>query len=344
MSTAESGLADGHEKTTGAPVAKIVKPIENDISENRRFEDTDEFTTAVNPTGSLDDKTQTNRPERWAYYAYYIGNNGLSLFNVAPTQSQNLLSQAADPITGTLHFLGRERSINSIVLLANGISFAIQVALFLIIGSYADFGRWRPAILITCSCVAYAVGFAWLGVADPAKWRQGMGLYIIGLIAYQTCLTFWTAAFPGLARDTKQIREKAVQLSQEEIKPEEYYDAESVMRSKLSNVAFYAQSCGELVILAVIVGIMFGLNVNAGTAQNTWGLSVLIAFASGVWLLLSLPWFFLEKRRPGIDPQTNIILAGFKQLWRAMTKIWKLKQSLFYLIGMTRNGTLVICC
>jgi len=105
-------------------------------------------------------------------------------------------------------------------------------------------------------------------------------------------------------------------------------------RSELSNMAFYIQSLGELVILAIIVGIGFGLNVNASVENNNWGLSVLIAFATGVWLLLSLPWFWLEKRRPGIDPGMNIVLAGFKQLGRACSQIWKLKQSLFYLIGV----------
>jgi hypothetical protein len=70
-------------------------------------------------------------------------------------------------------------------------------------------------------------------------------------------------------------------------------------RSELSNMAFYIQSLGEIVILAIIVGILFGVNVNASTANNNWGLSVLIAFATGVWLLLALPWFVKEKRRAG---------------------------------------------
>lgn len=30
----------------------------------------------------------------------------------------------------------------------------------------------------------------------------------------------------------------------------------------------------------------------------------------------------------------NIVLAGFRNLWTALTQIWRLKQSLFYLIGM----------
>ena len=58
---------------------------------------------------------------------------------------------------------------------------------------------------------------------------------------------------------------------------EEYDYADSLKRSELSNMSFYIQSLGEIVILAIIVGILFGLPVNASTANNNWGLSVLIA-------------------------------------------------------------------
>ncbi|RAK73347.1 MFS transporter [Aspergillus fijiensis CBS 313.89] len=282
---------------------------------------------------SFDAQYRTTRWEIWAYYAYYIGNNGLSLFNFAPTAFQNLLSQAAGN-RGTLNFAGRQRSVNSIVLLCNGISFAIQVVVFLAIGSFADFGNWRPNILIVLSIIAWAIGFAWLAVHEAEKWSVGVGLYIVGLIAYQTTLTFWTAAFPGLARNTVEMRDAADEYSAGRISREEYDHADSMKRTQLSNVAFYVQSVSELVILAIIVGIMFALHVNASEANNNWGLSVLIAFASGVWLLVSIPWFVLEKRRPGQDPEgNNIIIAGLKQLVRALKDIWTLKQSLIYLVG-----------
>lgn len=198
----------------------------------------------------------------------------------------------------TLYFAGRTRSINAIVLLANGISFAIQVIIFLILGSFADFGTWRPYILFVLSLVAYGVGFGWMGVYTPDKWQAGVALYIIGLIAYQTTLTFWTAAFPGLARNTRELREKAERFAAGEITREEYDYADTMKRSELSNISFYIQSLGEIVILAIIVGILFGLHVNDSVANNNYGLSVLIAFATGVWLLLSIPWFIFEKHRP----------------------------------------------
>ncbi|RDL33695.1 Autophagy-related protein [Venustampulla echinocandica] len=282
----------------------------------------------------FDPKWETDKLEIWSYYAYYIGNNGLSLFNFAPTAFQNLLYQAVGDGT-TLRFAGRDRTINSIVLLANGISFSIQVVVFLLLGSFADFGTWRPNILIVLSLVAWGVGFGWLGVHDPSKWEIATGLYIVGLIAYQTTLTFWTAAFPGLARNTPQLREKAEAYQAGEISRADYDYADTLKRSELSNMAFYIQSLGEIVILAVIVGIMFGINVNASTENNNWGLSVLVAFVTGVWLLLAIPWFLKEKRRAGqeVPPGMNIITVGLWQLYRALGQIWQLKQSLIYLIG-----------
>ena len=122
---------------------------------------------------------ETSKWEIWSYYAYYVGNNGMGLFNFAPAAFQNLLAQAAGD-AGVLPFAGRRRTINSIVLLANGLSFSIQVPLFLILGSFADFGTWRSSILMVQTVVAIAIGFAWLGVHEPSKWEYGAALYIVG--------------------------------------------------------------------------------------------------------------------------------------------------------------------
>ena len=75
--------------------------------------------------------------------------------------------------------------------------------------------------------------------------------------------------------------------------------------------------------------------MNASTEANNKGVTVLVAFATAVWLVLSIPWFLLEKKRPGlkIPPGKNIVSVGFWQLKEALTKIWHLKQSLIYLVG-----------
>ena len=145
------------------------------------------------------------------------------------------------------------------------------------------------------------------------------------------------------ARNTPELREKANQYQAGETSREDYDHADTLKCSELSNMSFYTQSVGEVAILAVIVGNLFGLNgsfpslyqfvpgvinrsffsscysvkvvttrplkktianlgsriVDASTANRNWGLSVLIAFTTGVWLLLAIPWFFKEKRRAG---------------------------------------------
>lgn len=60
-------------------------------------------------------------------------------------------------------------AVNSIVLITNGLSFAFQAVLFLIMGSFADYGVIRPHITTAFTVLAWAVSFAWLGVEDPSK-------------------------------------------------------------------------------------------------------------------------------------------------------------------------------
>ncbi|GFP57432.1 autophagy-related protein 22 [Trichoderma asperellum] len=320
-----------------------------DLSEpSRTIEVADELPGTVMPALAEGDIPTTTKWEIWTWYAYYIGANGLSLFNFGPTAFQNLLSQAA-PESGLLEFAGRDRDVNSIVLLANGISFALQAALFLIIGAYADFGTGRRWILIVWSVIAYGIGFGWLGVHKPEQWKIATALYIVGLIAYQLTLTYWTAAFPSLARNTTKLKDSRLQYESGDITLEELDRRDEMERSRLSNVSFYIQSVGEVVILAIIVGIMFGVKVDDSTENNNWGLSVLIAFATAVWLVLSLPWFFVEKKRPGmqIPPGYNIVTVGFWQLYEAMTQIRQLKQSLiflagYFLIGDSLNTTVTV--
>ncbi|KAH7930161.1 MFS general substrate transporter [Leucogyrophana mollusca] len=289
----------------------------------------------------------TTRVELWSFYLYYVGNNGLSGFNFGPSQFQNLLFLAGyDPseppfvapcASGTgcvLPYLGKARDINSIVLLTNGISFAIQAALLLMIGAWADYGRWRPNITIVFTAVAVAVSLAWLGVEDPSRWRAGVALYVLGLIAYQGSLTFWTAAFPGLARQLPEVQESALQVAEGKKESDVHAAFESLSRNRVSNISFTVSSVGEILILAVMVGILKGLKAGDSTENNTKAFSVLIAFSGAIWLLCALPWFFLEKRRPGLSlpPGTSLLTVGFRQTYVALRECLRLKQTFLYLV------------
>ncbi|KAG8701865.1 hypothetical protein FRC09_005087 [Ceratobasidium sp. 395] len=250
-----------------------------------------------------DPKWQTTKKELWSYYLYYVGNNGLAGFNYGPSQFQNLLylagyDQAQPPYSApcegdavcVLPFMGKIRDVSSIVLITNGIAFAIQAVLFLIVGAWADYGSWRPNITIAFTIVAVAVSFAWLGVEDPAKWQAGVALYILGLITYQGALTFWTAAFPGLARSLPEMQESKRALDSGETTLAEHHTLDSLSRNRISNISFTICSAGEILLLAVMVGVLKGLHSDSSTEANTKAFSVLIALSGGFWLVCAIPW------------------------------------------------------
>ncbi|KAJ3564406.1 hypothetical protein NP233_g8317 [Leucocoprinus birnbaumii] len=301
----------------------------------------------------------TTRLELWCYYLYYVGNNGLSGFNFGPSQFQNLLFLAGydpsnEPFTtpcGTgscvLPYLGRVRDVNSIVLLTNGISFAIQAVVLLIIGAWADYGQWRPNITIFFTIVAVAVSFAWLGVEDASKWQAGVALYILGLITYQASINSGRR-YPR-SRDLPEVQQSRDLVNSGEKTEEDHARLESLSRNRISNISFTVCSVGEIVILAIMVGILKAVKSEESTENNTRAFSILLAFSGGVWLLCALPWFIFEKRRPGLDlpPGTNLITIGIKQVYVAARECWKLKQTFLYLLfyflmGDVLNTTVIV--
>ncbi|KAL1707875.1 autophagy-related protein 22-like protein [Schizophyllum commune] len=319
------------------------------MSEGNKVEDDVKVAATVEaaPT-TVDEETKwmTSRWELWSYYFFYIGNSGLSGFNYGPSQFQNLLYLAGYDPSGApgelpcgdggcvLRFAGKVRDINSIVLVTNGISFALQAVLLLIIGAWADYGTWRPNITIFFTIVAVGVSFAWLGVEHPDQWEAATALYVLGLITYQCVLTFWTAAFPGLARDLPEVKQSLADVKGGDKTAEEHTKLTSLSRNRISNLSFTVCSVGEIVVLAIMVGILKAIHSDESTENNTKAFSVLIAFSGGVWLLCAIPWFLIEKRRPGLTmpPGTNLLTVGFKQVAVAFRECMRLKQTFLYLI------------
>ena len=230
----------------------------------------------------------------------------------------------------------RDRTVNSIVLLASAISFAIQIVVFLVLGSFADFGSWRSSILIVQSLIGIAIGFAWLGVYSAEQWKTAIDLHVFGLIAFQTSIAYFFAAFPALARNTPALRKKAEELDAGIIGLQEYDEADSAGRNHISNMSLWIAGAGGIGVIAIMMGILYAVDATADPESNSWGLSLIIGFGSAVWLALAIPWFVLEKRRPGkpIPPGMNIFTAGLWQVYRAGAQIRKLSQSFAYLLGM----------
>lgn len=93
--------------------------------------------------------------------------------------------------------------------------------------------------MIVSTIITIAISFGWLGVESADKWPIAIGLYIVGLVGYQTSLTFWTAAFPGLARNLPEVRESRAKLEMTppETTPEEHHLLDVITRNRVSNVS-----------------------------------------------------------------------------------------------------------
>ncbi|KAK2460955.1 hypothetical protein APHAL10511_007425 [Amanita phalloides] len=299
--------------------------------------------TTQSDESEVTSKWTTSRRELWAYYLYYVGNNGLPGFNFGPSQFQNLLFLAGyDPAyppfstpcgTGgcVLPYLGKIRDINSIVLLTNGISFAIQAVVLLFIGAWADYGYWRLVILIQLLELVLTIvkteyynifhGFGCCRVICMARRRGPVAMaHRHSFICPRTNL--------------KEVKHSAQEASDGKKTEAEHEKFKSLSRNRISNISFTVSSAGEIIILAIMVGILMGLKVDGNVANNTKAFSVLIAFSGGVWLLCAIPWFLFEKRRPGLQlpPGTNLLTIGFWQVYVAMRECLKLKQTFLYLI------------
>ena len=64
---------------------------------------------------------------------------------------------------------------------------------------------------------------------------------------------------------------------------EEHTKLTSLSRNRISNLSFTVCSVGEIVVLAIMVGILKAIHSDESTENNTKAFSVLIAFSGGVW-------------------------------------------------------------
>ncbi|KAG5647014.1 hypothetical protein DXG03_001739 [Asterophora parasitica] len=103
-------------------------------------------------------------------------------------------------------------------------------------------------------------------------------------MAEQCSLTFWTAAFPGLSRDLPEVQESLADVNAGKKSVQEHAKLVSLSRNRISNMSFTICSLGEVVILAIMIGILKGIGSDESTENNTKAFSVLIAFSGAVWL------------------------------------------------------------
>jgi MFS-type transporter involved in bile tolerance (Atg22 family) len=154
-------------------------------------------------------------------------------------------------------------------------------------------------------------------------------------ITFWASYVFFNAIFPKVSHDLPEVRTARDDLMSGTISEEVYEHRCSMARSKVMNMSYGWNNVGFVVCCALSLAALAGLHANDSVAQNNWGYSVSVAVCTGFWIMLAIPWFLWEKRRPGppLPEGDNYLTFGFRQTWFTAKQAWKLKQTFFYLIA-----------
>ena len=146
------------------------------------------------------------------------------------------------------------KPVTSVVLIANGIGFAIVTVILTMIGSTGDYGTCGRWILFVVTIVCWASQYACLALTckscfkilfatreaewvAPSRWHIAMALYIISFVTYGASLVFFAAAFPRLARNTPYLRKLRGRYENGDISTEEYEREESLEKNRITNIS-----------------------------------------------------------------------------------------------------------
>ncbi|KAF8551739.1 MFS general substrate transporter [Imleria badia] len=301
------------------------------------------------------DEPVVTRNELWSYYLYSNGDNTLfqSLataagYDPAVGPGSSCLSSTASGQC-VLPWMGGTKSITSIVLIANGISFAIMTAIFTTIGSAADYGTFGRWLLFTLTVICWAAQYACMALTSPDRWKLAMGLYIVGFVSYGATLVFYAAAFPRLARNTPHSRRIRERYENGQISIEEYEREESLQKNRISNILTVHSNVGFIVTLLLGLALL----LPPKTANDPKVDNYTLALDNSYWVLLGIWWFIYQSRPPGppLPKGESYLTIGWKQIWVALKTYKYLPYTFVYLFasfllsdGVNTTGALVSIC
>ncbi|TFK46944.1 MFS general substrate transporter [Heliocybe sulcata] len=315
-------------------------------------------------SGGVDGKDEpiVTRKELWSYYLYYNGDNGVGPNGYSLTLFQSWATAAGyDPVFGpgsscnapdasgqcVVPWGSGVRAVSSVVLVANGLCFAVMTLIFTTIGSAADYGTFGRWLLLFMTVVCWAAQFGSMALTSASRWRTAMALYMLGFISYGATLVFYAAVFPRLARNTAKSREVREKYERGELSEEEWEREESLERNRVSNISTTHSNIGYIVTLALNLSILLPLANDPKVNNYT------IVLTNGYWVLTGIWWFIFQQPRPGppLPKGEHYFTVGWKQILVALKQWKRLPYTFVYLFafflladGLNTTGTLISLC
>ncbi|KAF2226166.1 autophagy-related protein 22-like protein [Elsinoe ampelina] len=318
----------------------------------------DETTALLHAAVDDDDQPTVTRRELWSYYLYYNGDNGVSPQSYSLAIFQSVLTaaghdptifppQAGNCTTGpcVIPWGSSSHNVSSILLLANGFCFTVMTAMFLCLGSAADYGSLGPKLLLYLTITCWIAQYSFMAVTDASQWPLAMLLYTTSYITYGATLVFYAAIFPRLARYTPSVRHaRSTLLPASQITLHDYNTLESLSRSHISNISTAHSNIGYLLVLLLNLTILIPLS------SHPYANNLALLLTTTYFLLLGLPWFIFQQPRPGpaLPKPTSYLRATISHLSLALRSAKHLPQTFLYLSsffllsdGLNTTSTLI---
>ncbi|KAG6815216.1 hypothetical protein H0H93_010565, partial [Arthromyces matolae] len=225
-----------------------------------------------------------------------------------------------------LPWAGGTKSVSSIVLVANGVSFAsltlpqVMTLLFTTIGSAADYGTFGRWLLFVITIICWGAQFATMSLTVPSRWPVAMALYMIGFITYGATLVFYAAAFPRLARNTARSRGLRTQYEAGQITKEEYDMEESLEKNRISNISTLTSSNSGPTCIGLF-------SASGGVSPYPTSFSNFGAHPTSSVIF--------QQPRPGppVPKGESYLTIGWKQIWLAVKQYKKLPYTFIYIFA-----------
>lgn len=358
----------------------VAHPTENHLATTKEEIDVqvrDSITHSTSDNGKEydlddDDVPETGRWELWAYYLFYNGNNGTVVYSYLPLILQGLAtnygfdpsqqpygqvpcnqSDATAPCAVSFG-PGGSLNVSSMVLLTNGLNFALQVLLFTSIGSLADYKQYGKWILFGVTLVSCAGQMIMLAIDQDYEWGVAMFMSIAIFVTYGASLVFYAAVFPVLAHNMPEIRALRREMRREvrsvfgpKVTPtaaqvensptvlelrNKLALEEALERNHISNISTTWSNIGFFLVGIILYGVF---RVYDPDGSNPYDANVASFFCGAFWLVCAIPWFIAQRKRPGpsIPSHEKWYFVGWKQVWIALKESKKLRYTFLYIIS-----------
>ncbi|ORX35535.1 putative autophagy protein [Kockovaella imperatae] len=275
----------------------------------------------------------TTKWEYWTYIGFYMFQNTCPLGS--QVQAIRQLTLTASHPSGFMEFAGKTVPINTAILDINGALSAAGLAVMFILGPYADYGSWKPWILIVAIIVTWGCCFGALAIKHVDQWAAANVIWAIGGLSTTVVAIFYQATFPGLARDLPKVIQSEEDVLNGLKTPEEHEKLDSMERAQLYNYCNIFGSVMGMVMYGVAIGLAKAIQGTGSIEDVIKADHWLIVFYTPLSMIFGLPYLFAMQWRPGsaIPHGVSAWTTGPRQVVYAVKSLGRLKQCLLYLIA-----------